>query len=169
MLKREQRRKIEFEQSRGEWNALYYEVLHNLVLETTRNGIELKNMKMRLEALASRLDFSERRVRALEGVVQYRPEVVRSRPTARDRDGDRDRAAGASEHDTEPGRALSAQCRRDGVASRPAMRLSITSRAVPPAAGKPAAPSPPPRTPRRRSYSQSLHRVGRPERRGRRG
>ena len=66
---------------------MYYEVLHNLVLETTRNGIELKNMKMRLEALASRLDFSERRVRALEGVVQYRPEAVRSRPTARDRDG----------------------------------------------------------------------------------
>jgi hypothetical protein len=92
LLKRERRRKIEFEQSRSEWNALYYEVLHNLVLETTRNGIELKNMKMRLEALASRLDFSERRVRALEGVVQYRPEVVRPRPSAsRDRDGDRDR------------------------------------------------------------------------------
>jgi hypothetical protein len=78
-INREQRRRIEFERSRSEWNALYYEVLHNLVLETTRNSIELKNMKMRLEALASRLDFSERRVRALEGVVQYRPEVVRPR------------------------------------------------------------------------------------------
>src|ERR687892_449284 len=77
MLKREQRRRIEFDRSRGEWNALYYEVLHNLVLETTRSGIEIKNMKMRLESLQSRLDFSERRVRALEGVVQYRPEVVR--------------------------------------------------------------------------------------------
>ena len=77
LLKREQRRKIEFDRSRADWNALYYEVLHNLVLETTRNGIELKNLKMRVEALASRLDFSERRVRALEGVVQYRPEVVR--------------------------------------------------------------------------------------------
>jgi hypothetical protein len=82
MLKREQRRRIEFDRSRSEWNALYYEVLHNLVLETTRNGIELKNMRMRVEALASRLDFSERRVRALEGVVQYRPEAVRSRPPA---------------------------------------------------------------------------------------
>jgi len=77
LLKREQRRRIEFDRSRAEWNALYYEVLHNLVLETTRTGIELKNLKMRVEALASRLDFSERRVRALEGVVQYRPEVVR--------------------------------------------------------------------------------------------
>jgi hypothetical protein len=81
VLKRDQRRKIEFDRSRAEWNALYYEVLHNLVLETTRNGIELKNLKMRVEALASRLDFSERRVRALEGVVQYRPEVVRQRPS----------------------------------------------------------------------------------------
>lgn len=64
---------------RAAWNSLYYEVLHNLVLETTRAGIELKNLKMRVEALSSRLDFSERRVRALEGVVQYRPEAVAPR------------------------------------------------------------------------------------------
>ncbi len=80
VLKRDERRRIEFDRSRADWNALYYEVLHNLVLETTRTGMELKNLKMRVEALASRLDFSERRVRALEGVVQYRPEVVRPRP-----------------------------------------------------------------------------------------
>jgi hypothetical protein len=89
LMKREQRRRIEFERSRAEWNALYYEVLHNLVIETTRNGIELKNMKMRAEALASRLDFSERRVRALEGVVQYRPEAFRTRERERDRDRQR--------------------------------------------------------------------------------
>lgn len=70
---------VDVQRARGEWNALYYEVLHNLVLETTRTGIEVKNMKMRLESLSSRLDFSERRVRALEGVVQYRPEAVRTR------------------------------------------------------------------------------------------
>jgi hypothetical protein len=64
---------------RAAWNSLYYEVLHNLVLETTRSSIELKNLKMRVEALSSRLDFSERRVRALEGVVQYRPEAVAPR------------------------------------------------------------------------------------------
>jgi hypothetical protein len=86
MIKRDQRRKIEmqmFDRTRAEWNVLYYEVLHNLVLETTRNGIELKNLRMRVEALASRLDFSERRVRALEGVVQYRPEVVRHHSQSR--------------------------------------------------------------------------------------
>jgi hypothetical protein len=53
--------------------ALYYELVHNLVLETTRLGLEVRNLKMRLESVASRLDFDERRARALEGVVQYRP------------------------------------------------------------------------------------------------
>jgi len=75
MLKRDATRRIE----RAEWNALYYEVLHNIVLETTRMSIEVKNLRMRLESLSSRLDFSERRVRALEGVVQYRPEAMRPR------------------------------------------------------------------------------------------
>ena len=55
---------------------LYYEVIHNLVVETTRLGIEVKNLKMRLESMSSRLDFDERRARALEGVVQYRPGAV---------------------------------------------------------------------------------------------
>ena len=85
LLKRESRRKIEFDRSRAEWNSLYYEVLHNLVLETTRMGIEVQNLRMKSESLSSRLDFSERRVRALEGVVQYRPEVVRSPEAARQR------------------------------------------------------------------------------------
>jgi hypothetical protein len=55
---------------------LYYEVIHNLVVETTRLGIEVKNLKMRLESMSSRLDFDERRARALGGVVQYRPGTV---------------------------------------------------------------------------------------------
>jgi len=52
---------------------LEYEVMHNLVLELTRLGIEVKNLKMRVESMSSRLDFDERRARALEGVVVYRP------------------------------------------------------------------------------------------------
>ncbi len=56
--------------------ALYYELIHNLVLETTRLGIEVKNLKMRVESMSSRLDFDERRARALEGVVVYRPGTV---------------------------------------------------------------------------------------------
>ena len=54
-------------------HALQYEVLNNLVVETTRLAIDTKNQRMRLESLASRLEFDERRARALEKVVQYRP------------------------------------------------------------------------------------------------
>ena len=60
-------------QLRDEVDVLYYELVHNLVLELTRLGIENRNLKMRLESLSSRMDFDERRARALEGVVQYRP------------------------------------------------------------------------------------------------
>ena len=54
---------------------LTYEVLHNLVVELTRLSIEVRNLKMRVESLSSRLEFDERRSRALEGVVQYRPDT----------------------------------------------------------------------------------------------
>ena len=82
--------------SRAEWNSLYYEVLHNLVLETTRMGIEVQNLRMKVESLSSRLDFSERRVRALEGVVQYRPEVVHGSDRREERDEDHAPAPQAS-------------------------------------------------------------------------
>jgi hypothetical protein len=60
---------------------LYFEIIHNLVVEVTRLGIEVQNLKMRVESLSSRLDFDERRGRALENVVQYRPDVMpRQRP-----------------------------------------------------------------------------------------
>jgi hypothetical protein len=55
-------------------DVLVYEVMHNLVVEMTRTGIEVKNMTMRVESIAGRLDFNERRARALEAVVQYKPE-----------------------------------------------------------------------------------------------
>ena len=63
----------ELNTKREELDALHYEMLHNLVLELTRLGIEVKNLKMRVESMSSRLDFDERRARALEGVVMYRP------------------------------------------------------------------------------------------------
>jgi hypothetical protein len=61
--------------ARREMDLLSYEVLHNLVVETTRMSMEVKNLKMRVESLTSRLEFSERRARALESVVAYRPEA----------------------------------------------------------------------------------------------
>jgi len=58
---------------REDMDPLYYELVHNLALEMTRLGIEVHNLKMRVESVSSRLDFDERRARALESVVQYRP------------------------------------------------------------------------------------------------
>lgn len=57
---------------REDMDPLYYELVHNLALEVTRLGIEVHNMKMRVESVSSRMDFDERRGRALESVVQYR-------------------------------------------------------------------------------------------------
>jgi hypothetical protein len=77
---------------REELDSLHYELMHNLVLETTRLGIEVKNLKMRLESMSSRLDFDERRARALEGVVQYRPGAVPPlQPPTGSGGGERDR------------------------------------------------------------------------------
>jgi hypothetical protein len=72
---------------REQLDALHYEVIHNLVVELTRTGVEVKSLKMRLESMASRLDFDERRARALEGVVQYRAGAVPplQPPTGQDR------------------------------------------------------------------------------------
>jgi hypothetical protein len=74
------------EAARHDADALSYEVLHNLVIETTRMGIEVKNLKMKVESLTSRLEFNERRARALESVVVYKAE---ERPPAPASDGGR--------------------------------------------------------------------------------
>lgn len=68
-----------FRQSQ-EMDTLYYELAHNLALEVTRLGIEVHNLKMRAESLTSRMDFDERRGRALESVVQYKPQQQRQSP-----------------------------------------------------------------------------------------
>lgn len=92
----------EFLMARSARDVLVYEVLHNLVVEVTRSTIEVKNMKMRVESIASRLEFNERRARALEAVVQYKPDgdaphrgpTDAARPGRHDRDRDRDRDNG---------------------------------------------------------------------------
>ena len=66
--------------AREEMDPLYYEVVHNLVVEITRLGIEVQNLKMRVESLSSRLDFDERRARSLETVVQYRKPAPQPQP-----------------------------------------------------------------------------------------
>ena len=58
--------------AREELDALNYEVLNNLVVEMTRLSVDMKNHRSLVESVAGRLDFDERRARALETVVQKR-------------------------------------------------------------------------------------------------
>ena len=58
--------------AREELDSLNYEVLNNLVVEMTRLAVDMKNHKMQVESVAGRLDFDERRARALETVIQGR-------------------------------------------------------------------------------------------------
>jgi hypothetical protein len=51
----------------AEWNALHYELLQRVVTETARVSIEMQSLSMRVESLSGKVDFNERRVRAIEG------------------------------------------------------------------------------------------------------
>ena len=72
--------------AREEIDALNYEIMNNLVVEMTRLSIEMKNHRMRVESIAGRLDFNERRARALEGAVQYRDDARAPAETKADDD-----------------------------------------------------------------------------------
>jgi len=61
------------EVTRRSRDQLTFELLHNMVVEMTRLSVEVKNLTMRVEAMQGRLEFNERRARALESVVVYRP------------------------------------------------------------------------------------------------
>jgi hypothetical protein len=78
-------------QTRDELDALNFEMFNNLVVEATRLGIEVKNLRMQVESLSTRLDFDERRARALEGVVQYKPGTPVTPPAAADESGEDER------------------------------------------------------------------------------
>jgi len=69
--------------ARRQMDQLYYELVHNLVVETTRTGIEVKNLKMQVESISSRLEFNERRARALESAVVYKAAEADEAPPPR--------------------------------------------------------------------------------------
>jgi hypothetical protein len=120
-------REAKREAARHAFDQLHYEVMHNLVLETTRLGIEVKNLKMRVESLTSRLEFNERRARALESVVVYKPspddrieappvrEARREEPAPVNREGAaRPPAPGAQPQPEGPGQRSRRRRRRRG-------------------------------------------------------
>jgi len=67
-------REAERDRRQSEWNALHYEILQRLALEVSRGSIESQNLSLRVESLAAKVDFNERRVRSMEGAqVRVRP------------------------------------------------------------------------------------------------
>ena len=70
-------RDTERERRHTEWNALQYEIVQRLVTEVSRVSLELQAQSMRIESLAAKVDFNERRVRGIEGTMHH------ARPAAR--------------------------------------------------------------------------------------
>ena len=64
-----------------------YELLYNLVLETTRLTVELQALKMQVESAAARLDFAERRSRVAESRAPQRAQEAQPAPQGRSRAG----------------------------------------------------------------------------------
>jgi hypothetical protein len=67
-------REAERDRRQAEWNALHYQLLQRLVMEVSRVSIEAQSQALRIESLGAKVDFNERRVRAMEGSqAQTRP------------------------------------------------------------------------------------------------
>jgi hypothetical protein len=68
-------REAERDRRQAEWNALHYEILQRLALEVSRGSIDGQDLLLRVESLAAKVDFNERRVRSMEGAqVRVRPQ-----------------------------------------------------------------------------------------------
>jgi hypothetical protein len=79
-------RAAELERRQTEWNALHYQILQRLVTEVSRTSIEMQSLGTRIESLAARVDFNDRRVRTLEtapvATRAHRPQEVAPPPAA---------------------------------------------------------------------------------------
>ena len=59
-------REAEQRRRQTEWNALHFEVLRRLVTDIVRTEIDNQHLAQRVESLAAKVDFNERRVRGFE-------------------------------------------------------------------------------------------------------
>ena len=62
-------RDAERERRQTEWNALHYEVVQRLVTEIARLSMDAQAITMKVESLNARVDFNDRRARAIEGTA----------------------------------------------------------------------------------------------------
>jgi len=124
--------RAEHETAHRATHHLFYELIHNLVLETTRLAIEVKSLKMRVESLSGRLEFNERRARALESVVVYKPAGEEQIPEVADGSAGRLAAQSSAQPGAQPGQAPAGE--GPGQRSR-RRRRRRGRRSGPPAAG----------------------------------
>ena len=155
-------REAQREAARRATDQLTYELIHNLVVETTRLGIEVKNLKMRAESLASRLEFNERRARALESVVVYRaddgeapvparpastPQAAAARPassaTAATMQSGQPQASASGAVAEGPGQRSRRRRRRRGRRSGGSATAIMSGQSAPPPPGAPPQPGAP--------------------------
>jgi hypothetical protein len=59
-------REAERERTQTEWNALHYEIIQRLVTEVSRVSVEVQSLTLQIDALAGRVDYNDRKVRALD-------------------------------------------------------------------------------------------------------
>lgn len=64
-------------QRQAEWNGLHYEIVRRLVNDIVRAQIDARDLAMRVESLAGKVDFNERRVRGLEQALHQARSVPR--------------------------------------------------------------------------------------------
>ena len=145
---------------RHDLDTLSYEVLNNLVVEITKLGIEVKNLKMQVQSFGSRLDFDERRARALEGLVKPSPESAPPEPVARAAEPD------AGDSSTTQKRRRRRRRGADAAAARP-FRMRRPTRPPSPQArrnrrtGRPPATTPSRTAPRPQRSRPSRHQPNR--------
>ncbi len=73
-------REAESDRRQAEWNALHYEILRRLATEASRVSIETQSLALRVESLAAKVDFNERRVRGMEGTQARTPRPQEAPP-----------------------------------------------------------------------------------------
>src|SRR5215216_7572366 len=66
-------READRDRRQAEWNALHYEILQRLAVDVSRASIEAQSLALRVESLATKVDFNERRVRTMEGTQVRAP------------------------------------------------------------------------------------------------
>ncbi|MGE0447856.1 MAG: hypothetical protein AB7P99_21715, partial [Vicinamibacterales bacterium] len=65
----------------AEWNALQYALVQRLVSEIAKLSLEAQHLSQQVESLSAKVDFSDRRVRNIEGGI-YQAEVRSAPPPA---------------------------------------------------------------------------------------